>query len=170
MNFVKFIRTVFLTEHLQWLLLIIWGRESTSGTWKFTTSVSVMHSGMKLQRYYWDSLSPLFNICDQRNQKHSSQICTQPAITSSKIAVEILEQRCEICSKLTIKPPKRRQWHVSHLCSSVSIVNLQVNTSWGCFAMSSHFVFWRADEMYKFLTCGVISLYLCKLGSELLVN
>ena len=59
---------------------------------------------------------------------------TQPTITCSKLTVETLEQRCEICSKLTIKPPKRRQWrrfggfivnfkHISHLCSSVSIVN-----------------------------------------------
>ena len=55
------------------------------------------------------------------------------------VQIETLEQRCEICSKLTITPPKRRQWcrfggfivnfeHISHLCSSVSIVNFeQVN-------------------------------------------
>ena len=41
-----------------------------------------------------------------------------------------------MCSKLTIKPPKRRQWrrfgdfivnfeHVSHLCYSASIVNFE---------------------------------------------
>ena len=33
---------------------------------------------------------------------------SQPAITCSKLAIETLEQRCEICSKLTIKTPKRR--------------------------------------------------------------
>ena len=44
--------------------------------------------------------------------------------------------RCEICLMLTIKPPKRRQWrrfggfivnfeHISHLCSSSSIVNFE---------------------------------------------
>ena len=67
---------------------------------------------------------------------------TQPAITCSKLTVEALEQRCEICSKLTIKPPKRRHWrrfgvfivnfeHISHLCFSVSIVNFeQVNAGW----------------------------------------
>ena len=51
--------------------------------------------------------------------------------------------RCEICSKLTIKTPERRQWrrsgffivnfeHISHTpCSSVSIVNFeQVNAGW----------------------------------------
>ena len=52
--------------------------------------------------------------------------------------------RCEICSKLTIKIPERRQWHrsgafifnfehISHFttCSSVSIVNLEhVIASW----------------------------------------
>ena len=43
---------------------------------------------------------------------------------------------CEICSKLTIKTPKQRQWGrfgvfivnfeiISHLCSSVSIVNFE---------------------------------------------
>ena len=61
---------------------------------------------------------------------------SQPAFTCSKLTVEILEQRCEICSKLTIKPPERRQWrrfggfivnfgHISHLCSSISIVNFE---------------------------------------------
>ena len=44
--------------------------------------------------------------------------------------------RCKIGSKLTIKKPTRRQWyrfgvfivnfeHISHLCSSVSIVNFE---------------------------------------------
>ena len=44
--------------------------------------------------------------------------------------------RGEICSKLTIKKPTRRQWcrfgvfivnfeHISHLCSSASIVKLE---------------------------------------------
>ena len=58
------------------------------------------------------------------------------------VQIETLEQRCEICSKLTITPPKRRQWcrfggfivnfeHISHLCSSFSIVNFeQVNAGW----------------------------------------
>ena len=76
---------------------------------------------------------------------------TQPAITYSKLTIGTLEQRFEICSKLT-KPPKRRRWrrfggfivnlrrfggfivnfeHISNLCSSVSIVNFeQVNA--GC--------------------------------------
>ena len=51
--------------------------------------------------------------------------------------------RCEKCSKLTIKTPKRRQWrrfgvfivnleHTSHLCSSVSIVNFEhAIAGWG---------------------------------------
>ena len=68
---------------------------------------------------------------------------TQPAFTCSKLAMETLEQRCEICSKLIIKPPKLRQWrrfggfivnfeHISHFCFSVSIVNFeQVNAGWG---------------------------------------
>ena len=53
-----------------------------------------------------------------------------------KVTIETLEQRCEICLKLTIKTSKRRQWrrsgififnfeHISHLISSVSIVNFE---------------------------------------------
>ena len=60
------------------------------------------------------------------------EISTQLTFTCSKLTLETLEQWCEICSKFTIKPPKRRQWrrfgdfivnfeHISHLCSSVSI-------------------------------------------------
>ena len=63
-------------------------------------------------------------------------VSTQPAITCSKLTTETLEQRCEICSKLTLKTPKRRHWcrfgvfivnfeHISHLCSSVPIVNFE---------------------------------------------
>ena len=67
---------------------------------------------------------------------------SQLAVTCSKLAIETLKQRCEICSKLTIKPPKRRHLrrfddfnvnfeHISHLCSNVSIVNFkQVNAGW----------------------------------------
>ena len=67
---------------------------------------------------------------------------TQSGITCSKLTMETLEQKCEICSQLTIKTPKRRHWrhfgvfivnfeHISHRCSSVSIVNFeQVNAGW----------------------------------------
>ena len=58
-----------------------------------------------------------------------------------KVNIKTLEQRCEICSKLTIKPPKRRRCHfggfivnfehISHLCSSIYIVIFeQVNAGW----------------------------------------
>ena len=58
------------------------------------------------------------------------------AFTCSKLTIETLEQRYEICKKLTIKPPKRRHWrrfggfivnfeHISHLCSTVSIVSFK---------------------------------------------
>ena len=61
---------------------------------------------------------------------------TQMAFTCSKLTIETLEQRYEICTKLTIKPPKRRHWrrfgglivnfeHISHLCSTVSIVSFK---------------------------------------------
>ena len=67
----------------------------------------------------------------------------QPAFTCPNLTIETVEQRCEICSKLTINKPKRRQWrrfgvfivnfeHISHFCSSVSIVNFkQVNCRLG---------------------------------------
>ena len=67
---------------------------------------------------------------------------TQSEITSSKLTIETLEQRCEICSKLTIKTPKQRHCrrfggfivdfeHISQLCSSISVVNFeQVNDNW----------------------------------------
>ena len=71
-------------------------------------------------------------------------VIVQPAFTCSKFTIETLEQKCEICSKLTIKTPKRRQWscfgvfnvnfeHISHLFSSVSIVNFEhVIAGWDC--------------------------------------
>ena len=74
--------------------------------------------------------------------EHLCRAASQPAITCLKLAKETLEQGCEICSKLTIKTPKRHHWrrfgvfivnfeHISHLCSSVSIVNFeQVNDGW----------------------------------------
>ena len=60
----------------------------------------------------------------------------------SKLTIETLGKRREICSKLTIKPPKRRQCrhfggfivnfqHISYLCPTISIVNFeQVNAGW----------------------------------------
>ena len=60
---------------------------------------------------------------------------SKPAFTCSKLTKETVEQRCEICSKLTIKTPKRRRHrfgvffvnfeHISHLGSSVSIVRFE---------------------------------------------
>ena len=60
---------------------------------------------------------------------------TLPSRNLQKL-IEKLEQRCEICSKLTVKTPKQRQWcrfgvfivnfeHILHLSSSVSIVNFE---------------------------------------------
>ena len=67
---------------------------------------------------------------------NSLKALSQPAFTCSKLTIEILEQRGEICSKSTIKTPNRCQWHhfgvfivnfehISHLCSSASIVNFE---------------------------------------------
>ena len=39
------------------------------------------------------------------NENRIVIVNSQPAITYSKLTIETLEQRCEICSKLTIKPP-----------------------------------------------------------------
>ena len=62
-----------------------------------------------------------------RNQLHEQGLfITQPAFTCSKLTIETLEQRCEICSKLTIKTPNIFNFeHISHLCSSVSIVSFE---------------------------------------------
>ena len=55
----------------------------------------------------------------------------QPAFTCSKLTIETLEQRCEICSKLPMKTTKSfgvfivNFEHISHLCSSVSIANFE---------------------------------------------
>ena len=45
-----------------------------------------------------------------------SERVSQPAFTCSKLTIETLEQKCKICSKLTIKPPKRRQWRKVRKC------------------------------------------------------
>ena len=36
-------------------------------------------------------------------------LLTQLTLTCSKLTPETLDKRCEICSKLTIQTPKRRQ-------------------------------------------------------------
>ena len=46
---------------------------------------------------------------------------SQPAITCSKLTIEILEQELKLCSKLTIKTPERSQWGRS----GVFIVNFE---------------------------------------------
>ena len=107
--------------------------------------------------------------------KYNQLVITQAAFTYSKSTIETREQRCEICSKLTIKPPKRRQWrrfggfivnvgHISHLCSRVSIINFEhVIAGW---APTHHFisnvkplVFWRFQG-YRNGTLGYIGLTL----------
>ena len=62
-------------------------------------------------------------------------------LACSKSTIETLE-RCQICSKLAIKTPERRQWRqfglfivtfglILHFFSSVSTVDFeQVNVSW----------------------------------------
>ena len=84
---------------------------------------------------------PKSNLCQLYLTKKFSEMTFQSAITCSKLTIETLEQRCEIWPKLIIKTPKCH-WHrfgvfivnfehISHLYSSVSIVNFeQVNTGW----------------------------------------
>ena len=91
-----------------------------------------------------------------RFKQGSRLASSQPVITYSKLTIAKLEQRCEIFSKLTIKTPKWRHWcrfgvfivsfeHISHLCSSASIVNFeQVNTGW--------------DNVKKYINLGSISI------------
>ena len=63
---------------------------------------------------------------------------TRLVFTCSKLTIETLEQaRCEICSKLTIKIPERRQWrrsgifivnfeHISHLALVFLLLTLNI--------------------------------------------
>ena len=74
--------------------------------------------------------------------------------------------RCEICSKLTIKIPERRQWRLSGVfifnfehvsCSSASIVNFE------------HLVVgWEGSVSYFFLTNGHSSIILLHLRFAIL--
>ena len=89
----------------------------------------------------WLFFLPKSNLCQLYLTKNFSEMTFQSAITCSKLTIETLEQRCEIWPKLTIKTPKYH-WHrfgvfivnfehISHLYSSVSILNFEhVNTGW----------------------------------------
>ena len=48
----------------------------------------------------------------------------QPTFTCSKLAIETLEQKCEICSKLICVFIANFE-HILHLCSSASTVNFE---------------------------------------------
>ena len=82
---------------------------------------------------------------------HESQTlnsCSDDSYQKKSISVNIynrnIRKRCEICSKLTVKAPERRQWrrrhssvftinfkHITHLFCSVSFANSeQVNIFW----------------------------------------
>ena len=84
----------------------------------------------------WIGVHLLVKLLWQESFWNYSWDNSQSAITCSKSTIETLQQWCEICWKLTIKTPKRRQWcrfgvlivnfeHISQLCSSVSIVNFE---------------------------------------------
>ena len=99
----------------------------------------------------------------------------QPAITCSKQIIEKIEQKCEICSKLTIKTPKRRHLrrvgvfivnfeHISHLCFSVSIVKFeQVNAGWDIspLAMWCCITCRMLDKKKRLKTWNVFKLVCC---------
>ena len=52
-----------------------------------------------------------------------------PVLTCTKLTIETLEKRYEICSKLTMKIPERRYWRLS----GVFIVNLEhISHRLGC--------------------------------------
>ena len=70
-----------------------------------------------LGKWFLDpEISDVFKSNHPKNMKVSlhcllcdKSVSTQPALTCSKLTIETWEQRGEICLKLTIKPPKRRQ-------------------------------------------------------------
>ena len=56
---------------------------------------------------------------------------SQPAMTCTKLTIEKLEQKCEICHWRRFRVFIVNFEHISHLFSSVSIVNFeQVNLGW----------------------------------------
>ena len=66
------------------------------------------------------------------------RIIPQPAIACSKLTIETLKQRCDICSKLTIKIPELRHRrrsgiiivnfeHISQLVLVFLLLNLTLN-------------------------------------------
>ena len=83
-----------------------------------------------------------------------------------KFNIKNIRKRCEICSRLTIKTPKRRHWprsgvfivnfeHMSNLFPNVSIVDFeQVNVSWAVFQIVFWCSFWCTFCLSK--TDGVI--------------
>ena len=94
----------------------------------------------------------LLNIADFISCTKCSQVNTKiPAdIYLLKVHNRNIRKRCEICSKLTIKIPERRQWrrsgifivnfeHISHLFSSISIVNFEhVIAGWDSSSVDFH--------------------------------
>ena len=98
----------------------------------------------KHQKTYlvWKAQKTHLNIPDFSCFSFLHILLSYLAITCTKLTIETPEQRCEICSKLTIKPPKRCHWrrfggfivnfeHILHLSCSVSNVDFeQVNAGW----------------------------------------
>ena len=63
------------------------------------------------------------------HDQHMHIVNIAAVITCSKLTIETPKQRCEICSKLTIKTQNNVNGlnfeHISHFCSSVSIVTFE---------------------------------------------
>ena len=107
---------------------------------KFNCSKCCWFTGNTAQKTT-TSVKILYILCKVTYAQYPIAISSQSAFACSKLTIETLEQTCEICSKLTIKTSKRRQcqwrqWrrfgvfivkfdHISHLCSSVSIINFE---------------------------------------------
>ena len=79
--------------------------------------------------------------------------CSQPAFTCLKLTTETFEQKCEICSKLKIKLPKRRHWplltlnifHTFVLVFVLLTLNMQLPPGFSLIIQEE--ISWRFNEL-----------------------
>ena len=100
---------------------VFWFKKFDCGTNVYFGLESTLRDGILVDISCWAYCLLIRNTTISLNRTFTFWSISQPAFT---------------CSKLTIKTPKRRQWrrvgvfivafeHISHLCSSVSIVNFE---------------------------------------------
>ena len=96
----------------------------------FSTHVSFHSSGFRTQQQ------------STKNSRMKGEHCVSANIYLFKVSNRNTREKCEICSKLTIKSPKRRHWrrsgvfivnfeHISHIFLAFLLFDFeQANVSW----------------------------------------